>query len=136
MGVDLLGAEEKGKSKRQPTAIEVRESDTIQTTSANLDDRYVYLLHCLITCRFDTRKFFKNPVYEGTDPKQLEESLTPEQKKFQKNKYDRIVVVPSQQTNGQKYDVLNRKETLPSEYMCMSLLLYDTIHVYTYTHLL
>ena len=77
------------------------------------------VLLVLIICRFDEKKFFKNPRYEGANPKlspsQLEDSLTPEQMKFQKNKYDRIVVVPSQQTNGQRYDTLNRKGTLPSE---------------------
>ena len=90
----------------------------------------VYCVMCflsLITCRFDKNKFFKNPVYEGANPKlfssQLEDSLTPEQQKFQKNKYDRIVVVPSQQPEGQKYDTLNRKELLPSE---------DIMYKYTY----
>jgi hypothetical protein len=69
---------------------------------------------------FNAKKYFKNPAYESssdtlappTSQTELEESLTPEQTKFQKAKYDRIVVVPpSQIENGRKYDVLNRTPT-------------------------
>lgn len=75
---------------------------------------HVYCIH-----RFDVNKFFKNPTYEGVDVspqpslKGLEDSdtLTPEQRKFQKNKYDRIVVVPSQTGTIHKYDVLSRQQT-------------------------
>ena len=68
---------------------------------------------------FDAKKYFKNPAYEGSSDTlhpasqtELEESLSPDQKKFQKVKYDRIVIVPpSQVENGRKYDVLNRQPT-------------------------
>lgn len=69
---------------------------------------------------FDAKKYFKNPAYEGSNDTlpppnsqtELEESLTPEQRKFQKAKYDRIVIVPpSQVENGRKYDILNRQPT-------------------------
>ena len=82
---------------------------------------HIIFLFYSFPASFDAKKYFKNPAYESssdtlappTSQTELEESLTPEQKKFQKVKYDRIVVIPpSQVENGRKYDVLNRQPTI------------------------
>ena len=79
---------------------------------------------CSLSTSFDSKKYFKNPTYEGNDvtpqlsPAELETSLSPEQKKFQRVAYDRVDLAPSQTRvgTGQDYDILNRGNAYYGKY--------------------
>lgn len=127
--MDLFKHEEKSWNKNTLGGNHVRDYYThVNHTLTYIITVCVYVYVCMCVCSlstsFDSKKYFKNPTYEGNDvtpqlsPAELETSLSPEQKKFQRVAYDRVDLAPSQTRvgTGQDYDILNRGNAYYGKY--------------------